>query len=268
MIQDSKRTPLNELLAGLQPSQQGFAVSVPADWMQGRAIYGGLSAVLCLVAGRRVFPELPPLRSAQLTFIGPAGADVELVPTKLRQGKSAAFINVDLNSEGRTAVRANLCFGARRESRFDNQTLDAPKVPRVADCQPFFPEGAGPNFAGHFNSRRAGGQALVSGARTGDLCAWVQHKDNQSRESIEGLVALADALPPAAMALFNEPAPVSTMTWQFDVVADPPETRDGWWLCRSTTQTVRDGYSSQEMAVWSTQGQPVVIGRQNVAVFT
>lgn len=267
MTQKTPRTPLTEMLAGIQPTGNGLGVSVPADWLQGRAIYGGLSAALCLTAAQKTFDGLPPLRSAVVSFIGPAGGDVELAATKLRQGKSTAFINVDLMGDGKLAVRANFCFGARRPSQFAKRWLPAPEVPAVDDCGPFFPEGAAPNFAGHFNSRRASGHSPVSGADKGDLCAWIQHKDADAHESTEGLVALADAMPPAAMSLFTEPAPISTMTWMFDVVTHPVATRGGWWLSRSVADTAYEGYSAQKMAVWNTDGQPVIIGQQNVAVF-
>lgn len=267
MTQDSSRTPLTALLASMQSTENGLGVTVPEDWQQGRAIYGGLSAALCLAAAGRQFPDLPPLRSALVSFIGPAGSQVELVPTKLRQGKSATFISVDLVGEAGTAVRAGLTFGSSRSSRFDSHWRPAPQVPPVAECEAFFPEGAGPNFAAHFNSRHAAGHPLVSGAADGDLCAWLQHKDPAARGSTEGLVALADAMPPAALAMFTELAPISTMTWMFDVVGEPASADDGWWLSRSTAETAFDGYSVQNMTTWNSHGEPVIIGQQNVAVF-
>lgn len=268
MPQEPERTPLTQLLASMQPTATGFGVTVPADWQQGRAIYGGLSAALCLAAAHREYDDLPPLRSALLAFIGPAGDAVELVPTKLRQGKSTAFINVDLNgADGRTAVRANFGFGAARESRFSSHWHAAPAVPAVADCEPFFPAGVGPNFAGHFNNRRAAGHRLVSGAADGELCAWMQHKDEAARDTTEGLVALADAMPPAALSMFTELAPISTMTWMLDIVGEPDSADDGWWLTHSVAQTAFDGYSVQKMTVWNSAGDPVVIGQQTVAVF-
>ena len=84
---------------------------------------------------------------------------------------------------------------------------------------------------------------------------------------VVGLAALADALPPAAMASFSEVAPISTMTWMFDVLDDDPRTEDGWWLSQSVAEHSGDGYSSQAMRVWNRAGQPIVVGRQNVAIF-
>jgi hypothetical protein len=82
-------------------------------------------------------------------------------------------------------------------------------------------------------------------------------------------MALADIPPPAAMRLMTRPGPISTMTWMVDLMAPPPLAEDaGWRLLRSTAQITRSGYSSQSMSLWDHAGRPLVIGRQNVAVFS
>ncbi|GAB2785608.1 thioesterase family protein [Halomonas shantousis] len=261
-------TPLSDVLDGLSPISEGFSATVPEDWLQGRAIYGGLSAALCLDATLKTFTTLPPLRSAQLSFIGPASSTVELRPVLVRQGKSTAFVTTDLISDGKLTVRATFCFGAARESTLSDLQISVPHVQGPEAYEPFFGQSRmAPNFAQHFNSRHAAGSMPISTADVGDVTAWLQHKDEAVRPTIVGLVALADALPPAAMCLFSEPAPVSTMTWMFDVLSEAPRTDDGWWLSRSVAEATCDGYSSQAMTVWNRHGEPVIVGRQNVAVF-
>jgi acyl-CoA thioesterase len=132
---------------------------------------------------------------------------------------------------------------------------------------PLFPAGAGPGFARQFEVRQAAGPSLLSGADEGDICAWVRHKDRAADDTLVGLVALADALPPAAMTMFDKRAAISTMTWHLDLLTDNPQTDDGWWLCRSTTETALDGYSTQRMAIWNAAGEAVIRGRQNIAIF-
>ena len=63
------------------------------------------------------------------------------------------------------------------------------------------------------------------------------------------------------------PGPISTMTWEVDMLTDRIATRDGWWLVETTSDTAADGYSSQTMTVWNTDGRPVMANRQNVAAF-
>ena len=48
-----------------------------------------------------------------------------------------------------------------------------------------------------------------------------------------------------------------------DIVTDP----DGWFFAQHTAQLAKDGYSSQSMRLWNKQGEPVLVGRQTIAVF-
>jgi hypothetical protein len=69
------------------------------------------------------------------------------------------------------------------------------------------------------------------------------------------------------MTLFPTFGPISTMTWALDIVGLPAPHDDGWRLLRSRAETIGDGYSTQEMAVWDGAGMPLIVARQNVAVF-
>ena len=64
-------TPIREILAAATPIDGGFRAQIPSDWLQGRTAYGGLSSALALHAAQGIEPDLPPLRSAQIAFIGP-----------------------------------------------------------------------------------------------------------------------------------------------------------------------------------------------------
>ena len=271
MADAESRTPLSELVAAMSIDGDISRVSVPADWLQGRAIYGGLSVALCLQAiYDHLGADLPPLRSVQCSFIGPSGSDIAIRPTVLRRGKSTAFVAVDLLSESGIAARAVLCFGKARESAVDHSEFAAPQVPDPDHCEQTFFQAAGrlaPNFTQHFDSRFVGGSMPMNPAESPQYTVWVRHKDSQIDPLIVGLAALADALPPAAMVCFSQPAPISSMTWHFDVLSDTPQTQDGWWLSRSSAEHARNGYSSQAMTVWNRAGDPVIIGRQNIAIF-
>lgn len=275
MSEPLERTPLSHLLAQIPSStamDQDIPVTIADDWLQGRAIYGGLSAALCLQAVRAAQPELPPLRSAQLSFLSPAGPGVVLRASLLRQGKSMTFASADMQrDDGALAARGMFCFGAARDSRLAFGDLAPPSVCRPEEAGPFFEDAngnnRGPNFAQHFESRRAAGVLPMSGAERPAFTAWMRHRDTAIDSVAVALAALGDALPPAAMACFESPAPVSSVTWQFDLLMPVATTRDGWWLCRSHGEHIGDGYATQAMTIWNTQGQPVMVGRQNVAVF-
>ena len=270
---DPSLTPLSQLLATIQAADHGAAeLVIPDNWLQGRAIYGGLSAALCLQSVLSHLGETAPLRSAQLAFISPAGPGVRLVPSVLRQGKSATFAGADLcREDGGVAARATFCFGKSRESQLAVDRLAAPDVPDADYCGRFFEDAAGanhgPNFARHFDSRRAADAMPMSGAESPVFTAWMRHRDRHIASTPVALAALGDALPPAAMAMFQAPAPVSSITWQFELLSDNPTTENGWWLCQSRAETIGRGYSSQAMTIWNHARQPILAGRQSVAVF-
>jgi acyl-CoA thioesterase len=57
------------------------------------------------------------------------------------------------------------------------------------------------------------------------------------------------------------------MTWMMNFLSDDISTKDGWWLMRSAAEHARDGYSSQDMQVWNSDGKLIISALQNVAVF-
>ena len=264
-------TPFSELMASFTAGETTAApewrVGVSEDWLQGRTAYGGLSAALCLNAAMLQSPDLPPLRSAQLAFIGPASGALTLKPAVLRRGKSAVFVGVDCFGDAGLATRATFCFGAARASTLDHVDLPMPQVPPLADCKPFFKKVPGLNFVQHFDGLLAAGAMPFSRAGAPSLTLWLRHKDPQARASALALLALADAPPPAAMVLFETFAPISTMTWQLDVLTDDITTDDGWWLVRTAAETLQSGYSGQNMTIWNARGKPVMAARQTIAVF-
>jgi acyl-CoA thioesterase len=260
-------TEFSQLLAAVERTDAGWTSRVSDDWLQGRTLYGGLSAALCLNAALEAFEGLPPLRSAQVTFISPATGQVIAVPTLLRQGKSAAFVGVDLTGEAGLATRAVFTFGAARPSAHAYSNLPMPPVSPPGECGPFF--GAfQPTFAQHFEVLSAGGARPATGAEDPYCLVWLRHRDPAARLGLAGLVAIADAIPPAAMARFTSPAPISTMTWMVDVLDDPESLGpQGWLLLSSRAETITHGYSAQPMVLWTQDGRPLVSARQCVAVF-
>lgn len=241
-------------------------VDVPDSWMQGRTAYGGLTAALCLEAARKLAPELP-VRAVQVAFVGPVSGTVTCKAELLRRGKNTAFVSVRMTGEDGALADCIMTFGAARPSRLDFAHLPAPDVPAAADARSYFRNHPGPAFAQNFDLLLAGGAPPMSGADKADIAIWMRHKDPAARPDAVSLLALADAPPPAAMSMFTEPGRISSMTWMAEFLTDDIQTEDGWFLARHTAQTSRNGYSSQEMLMWNAQRQPVMVGRQTIALF-
>lgn len=254
-----------DLLAAV--SRDGdYRRAIPDDWMQGRTTYGGLTAALCLDAALTAHAGLPPLRSAQVAFVGPAAGEARVETSVLRAGRSVTFINADLLADGGLATRAVFAFGAERASAFDVRHLPFPDGPGPEESEPFFGAHPGPPFAQHYEVRLARGARPVTGSAEREHHLWVRHRDARAR-GVVALLALADMPPPAAMPMFTAPAPISSMTWLVNCLAPDPDARDGWFLIRTAVEDVARGYSSQDMTIWTRDGAPVIAARQSVAVF-
>lgn len=256
-----------DLIAAFAADPAGFRGRVPDNWLQGRTFYGGLTAALCLEGALRAIPDLPPLRSAQVAFIGPAEGEVSVTAEVLRRGKSVTFVGADLAGEGGLAAREVFAFGAARASMFNRSFTPAPDVPGPDAAGFFFPPGVdGPAFARNFDVRLARGGRPISASPEHDHFLWVRHRD-PGATSVAALLALADMPPPAIMPMFPAFARISSMTWGLNFLTDRPYTDDGWWLLESRAENAAEGYSSQDMFVWSRRGEAVIAGRQSVAIF-
>jgi acyl-CoA thioesterase len=249
-----------------QQTNSSWQLTIPEDWMQGRTTYGGLSAALCLQATYRTFSDLPPLRSAQVTFIGPAGGPIEISCQIIRQGKSVTYIEANMHGEKGIATRVLFCFGESRPSKLNRTFLDKPQIPGPDDAKDFFAGGQRPLFAQHFNALLAKGASPATGSPYSDHYIWAKHNDEDAND-LCALIAIGDMPPPAVLPMFENFAPISSMTWSINIISDAPTTENGWWLLRTQGDYAHQGYSSQNMEIWNTQGELVITGRQNVAIF-
>ncbi len=275
----------------LTPSGEGYSAYVPNEWTQGRSIFGGMVAGLAYEAAIRRFSDLPPLRSMQLSFVGPinfgkAGRS-NYVPSLLRQGKNVTFINVDVTSELGLGARANFVFGAARESRLSQASMIEPLTdplsyprftPRLAE--PFVPK-----FFLQFETRLIAGHRPMAGADEGYMLTAIRHKDAASRGIAEGetgheagheagrgtdmgaFLTLADALPPSGLSRLKKLTPVGTMSWMLNILDDDISTEDGWWRLDAVMRSAQNGYMTETAGLWNASGRKIAEAMQSVAVF-
>jgi len=258
-------TSFSALLASMSVRDGLFYTAPQEDWGQGRTLYGGITLALAAHAARLAYPDLPPLRSAQAAFTGPAAGELAIKPVKIAAGKSSAFVGVDIAGENGTALRATFCYGLARQSAFAHSGLAAPQAPAPDACPNFF-RALAPKFTSQFEGRLAGKADMLSGSAEPDLLVWIRHRDAEVAQSDAGLIALADALPPAAMLMFTEMSPISTATWAMEFLTDA-YANGGWHLLRTQAEHVGEGYSSQHMNVWDETGRPLMVGRQLVTIY-
>jgi acyl-CoA thioesterase len=261
-------TEFTELMAGITKAGDDWTVTVSDDWLQGRTVYGGLAAALCAQTALNEFGELPPLRSAQIAYIGPASGQLQIRPSILRKGKSTIFASVDLIGDAGLATRAMFCFGAARQSAFSHVAMAPPELKAPETCPDFFKNAPSTlRFLAHIDGRYVNGSTPFSGSEDPQMSLWLRHRATDVTASLVSLLALADAPPPAASVRSKAPSPISTMTWSIDLLTDKIETDAGWWLIHNVAEQIADGYSSQAMTLWNRNGRPIMASRQNVAVF-
>lgn len=255
-------TTLRRAIDDLEAIEGGWRGSVPDTWLQGRTAYGGFSTALALVAAQRSDEDLPPLRSAQVAFVGPLSGPIVIRAQRLRRGRNAAFIQADVESEAGLGLRATFVFMRDVESKVDHATGNAPDFP---------PPGPGTQtFNGIREIAFTRNFELLDqrqGVGPTEWLRWVRLVDREGLDPMVELACVADCLPPAALKLVGGPAPISSMTWLLNLLTPAPTTRDGWWLLRADTDYARAGSSSQAMAIWNTDGTPVAQQMQSVAIF-
>lgn len=260
-------TDLSTLLSGIKPTDGIYQATATEDWLQGRTIYGGLSAAFGVECSLDAFKDMPPLRTAQFAFIGPATGTLKITPSILRKGKSTVFVGVESEGEGGLATRSTLCFGATRKAAFNPSAVRCPDVPPPEECPPFPLAIEGLNFARHFERRTAAGNAPFTSKQQLTTTTWIRHLENRPPSTAAAALVLADAVLPAAMAFFDEYKPLSTMTWTVDMTSENLQNEAGWWLIEVRAEMLSGGYSTQTMLVWNFQRELVMVCRQYIAVF-
>lgn len=258
----------SDLIAGLKPDQDGQGtITIPADWMQGRTTYGGLTAAISLRSARALVPDLP-IRSCQIAFVGPVGGEVETRAELLRRGKNSAFVSADVLQGGAVMARSIFAFGAARESQLEHSHMPPPTVASPEETESFFRgEGQGPHFTQNFEMKGVLGGTPVSGSKDSAIGLWLRHRDEGLSHDEVAILALADCPPPAALSMQTTFAPISSMTWMAEFLSEDVSSRDNWYLAVSDAQTAHDGYSSQAMRLWNRDGRPILVGRQTIAMF-
>lgn len=234
-------------------------------WMQGRTLYGGASALIAYTQAIRAFPDLPPLRAAQIGFVAPVGGKVELDAQIVRRGRNVTQLRSEIHCDGALALTSFWLFAEPREANAAH-----PAAP-LADFPPAPAESAvvgsdrGPSFLSrNFEVRRA---QSVSGPGEPVVRRWVRLIEAGALDPISTLVLMGDVLPPGAMRAMKRQGPISSINWSFNLLDTAPTTADGWWLSENSSQHADEGYSSERLRLWNSAGKQVMEGIQSVAIF-
>jgi acyl-CoA thioesterase len=254
---------LAQLADGLELRGDHFALHGAAGWLQGRTMYGGASSFIAFCAAARAFPDLPPLRAAQIGFIGPVGEDIEARVTMLRTGKSVSHVETSLTCAGALVHRATWQFGQARAGNGQHPADRIDSFVPPEDCATVTARQMVPAFVDRMDLRYAG----VPDGRPAVVRRWVRLRERAGIDPLAELIAMGDALPPGSMRAMERPGPISSINWSLTLLGDAITTRDGWWLLETASNHMADGFSSETLRAWNTEGVEVMRGLQAVAIF-
>ncbi|OLF52421.1 acyl-CoA thioesterase [Pseudomonas chlororaphis] len=248
-------------------------LSIPAEWAQGRACFGGLVAALQYEAMRAKVPAERPVRSLAITFVGPVTPDVPIrfEVDVLREGKAVSQVLGRAVQDGQVVTLVQGSFGASRSSAVTVDAEEAPAMKHWDEC-PELPYVAGvmPEFMRHLAMRWGIGGMPFSGNKSRDMGGWVRLRGDVKEEPVTEahILALVDAWPPALLPHLTSPAPGSTLTWTIEFVQPllALSTLD-WCKYRVNIEHARDGYGHAAAALWSADGRLIALSRQTVTIF-
>lgn len=249
------------------------AISIPADWAQGRASFGGLMGALLYEAMRAKVPAERPSRSLAITFVGPAEPNVPISfeVEVLREGKAVSQVLGRAVQNGQVVTLVQGSFGASRASVVQVVAEPAPVMKPSEESQelPFIP-GVTPEFMRHLALRWSVGGVPFSGNTSREMGGWVRLRGEVEEEPLTEahLLALVDAWPPAVLPHLKQLAPGSTLTWTIEFVQPLPAlTTLDWCQYLAVIEHARDGYGHVAAALWTPQGELIALSRQTVTVF-
>ncbi|MGY4493298.1 acyl-CoA thioesterase [Pseudomonas sp. TE3610] len=260
-----------ELLSAVREHPQ--AVTLPAEWAQGRAGYGGLMAALLFEALQAKVGKGQPVRSLAITFVAPAPllAPISFQVEVLREGKSVVTLLGRAVAEGGTVTLMQASFGAPRESMIDVPAEPAVALKPLAESTPLpYIQGVTPEYIRHLDLRWGIGGLPFTGTPGRQMGGWVRLRDEPGAEPLTEahLLALVDAWPPAVLPHLNKPAPGSSLSWTIEFVQPLAQlTTQDWCRYCATIEHARDGYGHAGAMLWTAEGELMAISRQTVTVF-
>ena len=174
----------------------------------------------------------------------------------LRAGKSATHVAAQITEGDNILATLVGVFGAPRSSVVSVQ----PRQPAVPSGKPMdFPyiPGVMPAFTQHFKARWLRGQFPYTGDTATEHVVELALRD--AGPATEGhVLAMADFIPPIALAHLKQPAFGSTLTWMIEFMAGTFDalSLDGWRV-DVTMDHARDGYTGQSVMLWAPGGEPL-----------
>jgi acyl-CoA hydrolase len=248
-----------------------WAGDFPADWTQGRTVFGGLQAALATTVAQELAGSDRQLRTLDIGFVAPmAPGPVEVVGEVLGSGRSATQLQVSIRQDGALGCRAYVVAGTARPSSVlvpAQPPQSPPGDPQDQGVEFSYVEGVLPVFTQHLEMRWCSPAFPFSGAGPDGamIDGWCRHRTPAS--GLEAVVALLDTWPPTVLPMASGRMPASTVRWSAHLVERvPPGDEKGWFWYEARTVHSRDGYATSYARLYS-GGRLVVWSEQLMTVY-
>lgn len=236
-----------------------------SDWMQGRTLYGGASALVAYTMATRAFTGLPHLRAAQVAFVAPVGQELTLTAEVIRQGRNVTQVRSEIHSDGKLALSAFWLFAEGRSANAHHPAAPPENWPGPPEGNDVVTHSFAPTFvARNFELRQ--GQIKGEG-RGATIRRWARLTEGHDLDPVAKLLLMGDVMPPGAMRAMQRQGPISSINWSFNVLDPESRSPGGWYLAENASQHAESGYSSERLRLWDADGKQVLDGIQCVAVF-
>ena len=257
----------SDVINSLTGEQGKFEARVGEDWTQGRSIYGGMQTALAIKAMGQILATPMPLRSVQTSFLAPVPpGTVSIQAALIRTGKNTQHCEARIvNSDGQPLCLVVGIFGVAIESAVNV----AAQLPTIPDKPPFkFPyiPNLTPEFTQHFDAQWLQGYLPYSGQPQIHSQVELQLA-NSGETDFAYIAAIADYMPPMALAHLSKPTPASSLTWMLEFLSDPTAADNSHWRIAAELEAAQGGYSSQSTLIVDAAGKAVASGRQNMVIF-
>lgn len=262
-------TSLEQLISAARREGDTAIYEITEDWLQGRAAFGGLVAMLGLRAARHLVAGDRRLRALQTTFVRPsAPGPLKFEPSLERDGRNLTQIRAIGYQDGARVATTRAIFGLPLDDIDRVPPTARPEVqgPDTLEATPYI-EGLMPAYLQHFDIRWVRGGIPFSGSKETDSLIWLRAKDG--KVGVEDLsVLFSDAMPSPAIAMMDGPAKSSTIAWSVSLL-EPAlvVAEDGWWLIHARVTSLKGGYGHHVTTLWTPEGEAAALSEQTLAVY-
>ncbi len=246
-------------------------VVVPAEWAQGRTVYGGLSAGLLCDALSQGVDSDRRLRYLKVGFLRPLDAEkpFRIEMEEVSAGRTVIVRSAQIIQDGTTRVTAQANFVTKLESQVEIQTFEAPAL------KSWEAEGAMrirgrqvPAFTQFFDFHVTTKGLPFQGREVPELGGWMRFETAPDNITKSHLVCLVDVWPPVPVTYYDRVVPLSTINWGIHF-AEPLDGIQGsdflGYLAR--VNFFSNGYGSTTADIWAPDGRLLAKSYQTFVMY-